>query len=145
MLRVERVESQSQAARPLVDVGLTELISRHSGMPFERCLGMPSTDPAFRSEQARSFAATDPDQRIKATGVALSVRGYIAAARTGGEDAMSTNVLAALQAEEDLIVSGVPDAETDSALRPRWCGPSQVPGQRQRADIGRVRALVWKP
>lgn len=117
--RIEQMESQSQAVRNLIELGLIELIGRHAGVPFERCLAMPETDPAVLVDQTRSFVATDADRRIKATRVALFVLGYLPGVGSSGEDAAYRRSLAAFQVDEHLIASGVLDPDTDAALRRR--------------------------
>jgi curli biogenesis system outer membrane secretion channel CsgG len=115
--RVDRVESQSQAVRNLIELGLIELIGRHAGVPFQRCLAAPTAAPPVIRAEERSFGAMLPDQKIRAALVALVVLGYLPGPASGVPDGAFRIAVAKFQVDEHLIASGEVDVDTNAALR----------------------------
>ncbi|MCX7560509.1 hypothetical protein OS190_13110 [Sulfitobacter sp. F26204] len=73
-LRIKRVESEAQAARNLIELGVIELLGRHSGVPYTRCLQGPysgageqpaSDTETFEAAQKHIKMATPKVQRVQ--------------------------------------------------------------------------------
>lgn len=115
-LKFQRLESTGQAVRNLVELGVIELLGRHSGVPYWSCLSLPSTEarPAARAE--RDFIRGSASSQITEVQELLISLGRLPAPATGQRDAATRAALSQYQAERGLIATGRADFDTQQAL-----------------------------
>jgi hypothetical protein len=140
-LRVARVESLGQAVRSLIELGVIELLGRHSGVPYERCLlpALGATDgaapgvaaatpgtlavgatagegaaaPVSGAATHRQDARSDEVQALQA---ALILLGHFDPPTTGTMDSRTRTALQAFQRQEAILPTGRLDGETRRRL-----------------------------
>ena len=117
-LQINRVESIGQAVRNLIELGVIELLGRHSGVPYWTCLSTPETDPLINSSGERAFVQLSESEKITETQQALSMLDYLGQGYIAGVlDHQTRNALARYQADEQLIASGTIDYDVLQSLR----------------------------
>ncbi|MCE0503918.1 CsgG/HfaB family protein [Roseivivax sp. GX 12232] len=122
-LQVDRLESNGQAARNLIELGVLELLGRFAEVPYWECLARPETDArrAARAEQAHHARPGTAQRREAAKHLAQLDRlpGAPSARNvSANRDRVAVSrAIAKFQAEVGLIASGEPDFDTLQALR----------------------------
>jgi len=116
-LRIERIESRSQAVRNLIEVGAIELLGRHAGVPYWTCLDGAPTDAKGNEKQERQTRHQSEAAQIAEAQDLLSKMGFLQAHETGALDAATRRALSAFQSRNNLLPNGVVDFDTLRELR----------------------------
>jgi len=64
-LQLDRIESQGQAVRNLIELSMIELVGRHRGVPYWQCLSSIETDPKRNNRQEHIFTARPHSAALK--------------------------------------------------------------------------------
>lgn len=153
-LQVDRLESNGQAARNLIELGVLELLGRFSQVPYWECLAQPTTDArsAARAEHlhhgrpgtAQRREAAELLARLGRLPKALDSRN----ASAKRNRAAASRAIAKFQAEVGLIASGEPDFDTLEALRAAIAerdAHAQAPDKQAPANaVANINAVVSK-
>lgn len=123
-LNLDTIESQGQAVRSLIELGLIEMLGRHSGVPFWECLSLPSTNAQQmarleRRHEAATGAAhgeTSGGERLRQAQYMLGALGYVAVRASGTPDHATRAALSRFQAQQGLLSHGRLDFDTYTAL-----------------------------
>jgi len=75
-VQINRVESESQAVRNLIEVGLIELLGRHARVPYWTCLAQPVTSAKSNGKKERKFTRTLPEGELLAAQQMLHETAY---------------------------------------------------------------------
>ncbi|MEM7440532.1 MAG: peptidoglycan-binding domain-containing protein [Pseudomonadota bacterium] len=118
-VQINRIESNGQAVRNLIEVSLIELIGRHSGVPYWTCLSLPDTNAKSNSVKERKFTYGSDREQLKTAQTALIKLGYLKGAVTGKRDAKTRAAIASFQADEHVLVNGNLDFDTMRRLEKR--------------------------
>ncbi|WP_270725971.1 peptidoglycan-binding domain-containing protein [Shimia sp. Alg240-R146] len=116
-LRIERVESRSQAVRNLIEVGAIELLGRHAGVPFWTCLDAPTTDAKNNEAHERQTRKGSEAARIAEAQDHLTRLGMLRGGENGVLDAQTRRALSTFQGQHNLLPNGVVDFDTLQELR----------------------------
>ncbi|MEL6317989.1 MAG: peptidoglycan-binding protein, partial [Pseudomonadota bacterium] len=76
-------EGRGQAVRTLMDYSLIELVGKWTKVPYQRCLELPSTDPAVMQTARERYDDLDPEARTRAVQIALAATGEYAGPANG--------------------------------------------------------------
>lgn len=141
-LKVDSVESQGQAVRSLVELGLIEMLGTYAGVPFWECLSRPGLDAYQVAQEERLHAVknVNPDQLRRAQHT-LATLGHGSVRASGKMDAATRQALSRFQAREGLLANGSLDFDTMRALEKAHAGiqpkpappPKPVRSKRQTA------------
>lgn len=116
-LELESVESQGQAVRSLVELGLIEMLGTYAGVPFWECLSRPDL-AAFETaqkERRHTVLGVGPG-RLREFQRTLAVLGHGPVPATGRMDDATRKALSRFQASEGLLANGSLDFDTLRAL-----------------------------
>jgi hypothetical protein len=76
-VQINRVESESQAVRNLIEVGLIELLGRHAGVPYWQCLAQPTTSAESNGQRERKFTKSQQQEELLTAQKMLRDLGYL--------------------------------------------------------------------
>ncbi len=133
--RIERIESQSQAVRNLIEVGAIELIGRHASVPYWTCLGNPTTDPKNNERLERAHRHEANVSTITSAQSKLVQLGFLQSHQKGVLDDATRKAISSFQDSQNLLPNGVLDFDTLRALNtsPGFSTlPAPVPVQTNR-------------
>ncbi len=140
-LKINRVESNGQAVRNLIELGVIELLGRHAGVPYWTCLSRPDADPHRNSRVERDFVRSADARQIAEVQSALARLGVLSSAyRPGIPDAATRAAIAGFQAHEGLIASGNVDFDLIQRVRQRLAEKAARDAQ-AAAKAARPRAV----
>lgn len=119
-ISIERVESQSQAVRNLVELGVIELLGKHAGVPYWECLESPTTNARKQEVKERNFVygLTDKVQVSTAQNMLISL-GYLSGKPTARLDDATKRAISRFQADEHLLPNGILDFDLMERLEER--------------------------
>ncbi|WP_162933018.1 peptidoglycan-binding domain-containing protein [Roseovarius sp. EL26] len=119
-ISIERVESQSQAVRNLVELGVIELLGKHAGVPYWQCLDSSATNARKQEQQERSFVygMTDNVEVTTAQSMLITL-GYLAGTANGRLDVATKRAISRFQADENLLPNGILDFDLMERLDER--------------------------
>lgn len=121
-LTIERVESESQAVRNLVELGVIELLGRHSGVPYWTCLEHPATDAKAEEQAERKLIRGSPQDAVRQAQGMLIALGRLSGTPTGQLDPATRRAISTFQAEENILPSGTVDYDLIRRLKDRASG-----------------------
>ena len=149
-ISVERIESQGQAVRNLIELGLIELLGKHAGVPYWQCLEATSVDARAAERRERRHVLGRDD--IAEVQTQLAALGYLNAPASGTLDAATRRAISRFQADQNLVPSGEVDFDlidrlgektaTRQETAPAGAKPAVAPA---KTPSGMRRALVPKP
>lgn len=116
-LRIERIESKSQAVRNLIEVGVIELLGRHSGVPYWTCLDSSKGDAKNNEQLEKNNQRTLEKTRLSEAQDLLSALGYLGGHKGGQLDAATRRALSTFQGRNNLLPNGIVDFDTMRRLR----------------------------
>lgn len=116
-LEISRVESTGQAVRHLIELGLIELLGRHSGVAYWDCLSLEPTNTRNLERDEREFTATPEPMRIEEAQRLLVQIGALSKRPTGKMDLTTKRAVSVFQANQGLIANGVVNYDTIQHLR----------------------------
>lgn len=116
-LHIERVESKSQAVRNLIEVGIIELLGRHSGVPYWTCLETPEVNAKRNEKRERQVAHTTDAARITEAQDLLVSMKLLKSHSKGELDAATRRAVSTFQSRHRLLPNGIVDFDTLEALR----------------------------
>lgn len=116
-VEISRVESQSQAVRNLIELGLIELLGRHAGVPYWSCLSLPQNDSKAERDRERRFENTATDQNIAEAQTLLMALGYYSGTIDNALGPQTRAAISRFQADEKLLPNGVVDFDLLQRLR----------------------------
>lgn len=126
-LTIERIESESQAVRNLVELGIIELLGRHSGVPYWTCLENPSTDARVSEKDEKQFVRGSSQQAVSHAQEMLIQLGLLEGEPTGSLSPSTRRAISKFQARENLIPSGTVDFDLIQRLEQKTQGlPSET-------------------
>ena len=133
-LQIERVESQGQAVRSLIELGLIEMLGTYAGVPFWECLSRPGLNATATARDERRHRALDPSL-IKEAQETLHALGYRDVVQSGQLNKQTRRALAHFQAHHGLLSNGSLDFDTQRLLRQKRpqmiSGANQAPKRRE--------------
>lgn len=114
---IDTLESDGQAVRSLIELGLIEMLGNYTGVPFWECLSKPEVN-AFDTGRAERSHIRDGDDlaRLKVAQGTLFSLGYTDVQLTGKMDMHTRRALAKFQAQQGILASGALDFDTYRAL-----------------------------
>lgn len=118
-ISVNRVESESQAVRNLVELGLIELIGRHAGVPYWTCLAAPETNAKKNERREKWFTRTRLPSTTPQVQKMLAALGYLSVPFEEGLGPKTRSAIARFQADEDMLPNGIVDFDLSERLRLR--------------------------
>ena len=118
-LQIDRVESEGQAVRSLIELGIIELLGKHSGVPYWTCLEDPATNARATEARHREHVWRLDRSEIRTAQTMLINLGYLTGTPTGQLDASTRRAISTFQAEENLLPNGVVDFDLMERLRER--------------------------
>ncbi len=124
-VQINRVESQSQAVRNLIEVGLIELLGRHSGVPYWTCLAQPVTSAKSNGRKERKFTRKQENGQVEQAQEMLIRLGYLADNSESGNGPKTRAAISAFQAQEKILPNGIVDFDLIVLLK-RRLGMDQV-------------------
>lgn len=124
-VQINRVESQSQAVRNLIEVGLIELLGRHSGVPYWTCLAQPVTSAKSNGRKERKFTRKQVGGQVKQAQEMLVQLGYLSNSNESGNGPKTRAAISAFQAHEKILPNGIVDFDLIVLLK-RRLGMDQV-------------------
>lgn len=143
-ISIERIESQGQAVRNLVELGLIELLGKHSGVPYWECLNSPSVDA--RAEQRRERQHVMRPKDVKQVQSQLISLGYLQGRPTSELDAKTRSAISRFQADQNLLPNGQLDFDLIERLqqvtRSAPSQPDVPPTTKSTAPPARTAASV---
>lgn len=116
-LRIERVESRSQAVRNLIEVGAIELLGRHAGVPYWTCLDSVTTNAQQNERKERAVRQETEVGRVVEAQEILSSLGELPAYERGHLDQATRRALSRFQTRNNLLPNGIVDFDTLRILR----------------------------
>lgn len=121
-LQLNRIESQGQAVRSLIELGTIELLGRHARVPYWECLNIRTTNERVTTKEEQTFLALP--HNFKATQAQLLLRrlGYYDGPKTGVMDRQTRRAISKFQADQKLIATGDLDFDTWERLQERALG-----------------------
>lgn len=128
-LHIERIESKSQAVRNLIEVGIIELLGRHSGVPYWTCLETPGVNAQRNEKRERQVVRTTDAARITEAQNLLVSMNLLQSHKKGELDAATRRAVSTFQSKHRLLPNGIVDFDTLEALR----RAASTPGQRRPA------------
>ena len=133
-LQINRIESNGQAVRNLIEVSAIELIGRHSGVPFWHCLSEENTDAQKNSFAEQQFHSQGSPNLVLEAQKTLAMMNKYSGKATGKLDRPTRPAIAAFQAEENLLVNGTVDFDTFERLRTRASEHENRFGKSEKSD-----------
>lgn len=118
-LRIDRVESKGQAVRNLIELGAIELLGRHAGVPYWKCLAREDTDGARRRREARAFLTETDAEQVREAETLLTALGLSEAEPDGALDPAERAIIQSIQREEGLVPDGTVNFDLVRRLRLR--------------------------
>ncbi|MEE2944832.1 MAG: peptidoglycan-binding domain-containing protein, partial [Pseudomonadota bacterium] len=118
-VRLDRIKSQGQAVRNLIELSLIELIGRHRGVPYWQCLSSIETDAKRSNLQEHAFTARTQKSALIELQRGLTQLDYYNGPVNGQNSAAMRRVIGKFQADEQLVVNGIADFDTLKRLRIR--------------------------
>ncbi len=141
-LTIERVESESQAVRNLVELGVIELLGRHAGVPYWTCLEHPATDAKTEEKAERALVRSNPKQATHQAQVMLIALGRLSGTPTGELDAATRRAISTFQAEQNILPSGTVDYDLIRRLKEQTGGIPSGPALMQSAPAAAPAAAA---
>ncbi len=141
---IERIESEGQAVRNLVELGVIELLGRHSGVPYWTCLEHPSTDAKAAQRDERQVTRSSESKRVREAQEMLIDLGLLKGTPTGQLDAGTRQAISSFQARENLVPSGEADYDLIRRLEQRT-GRRADPLQREPVQPAETAAASSPP
>jgi hypothetical protein len=117
-IQIDRVESQSQAVRNLIEVGLIELLGRHAGVPYWNCLALPVTSGSANGKDERKFVQSIGATKLQDVQQMLVTLGYLQGGMPFGP-AQTSAAIGKFQADEKLLPNGIVDFDLVVLLKRR--------------------------
>ncbi|MEM6620295.1 MAG: peptidoglycan-binding domain-containing protein [Pseudomonadota bacterium] len=146
-LEIERVESQSQAVRNLIELGLIELLGRHAGVPYWTCLAIPDTSARQNEKLERKWQRSQRPAPLGDVQMMLAALGYLSQPFEAALGARTRSAIARFQADEDMLPNWVLDYDLSARLFQRTRGKVDLTPDPRRtaappAPVGPTRAAV---
>jgi hypothetical protein len=119
-VQINRVESQSQAVRNLIEVGMIELLGRHAGVPYWTCLAAPNTSAQKNGKRERAFVRQTDAKFIDQAKDTLTTLGYLS--QTVHEDGLgplTRDAISRFQADQKVLPNGIVDFDLITLLKRR--------------------------
>ncbi|NQY60906.1 peptidoglycan-binding domain-containing protein [Cognatishimia sp.] len=118
-VQLDRIESQGQAVRNLIELSAIELVGRHRNVPYWRCLSSIETDAKRNNLQEHVFAAQGQGAALRELQQGLILLGLYDGEVDGKQSREMRRVIGKFQANEQLVVNGIADFDTLKRLRIR--------------------------
>lgn len=118
-VQINRVESQSQAVRNLIEVGLIELLGTHSRVPYWTCLAQPVTSAKSNGRKERKFTRSQDAGQVKQVQEMLIRLGYLSNSAEQGNGPKTRAAISAFQAREKILPNGIVDFDLIVLLKRR--------------------------
>ena len=115
-LKIERVESEGQAVRSLIELGLIEMLGNYTGVPFWKCLSAPEANAQKAAVSEKKHIAGNKSEKLKTAQYMLKTLGYGNVQPTGKMDEHTKQALSRFQAQQFLLINGTLDFDTFLAL-----------------------------
>lgn len=116
-LHIERIESKSQAVRNLIEVGIIELLGRHSGVPYWTCLETPGVDAQRNEKRERQMVRSTDAALITEAQELLVAMKLLGHHKKGELDSATRRAVSTFQSKSRLLPNGIVDFDTLEALR----------------------------
>lgn len=114
-ISIDRVESQGQAVRNLIELGLIELLGKHAGVPYWQCLQGDMTDARAAQKRERKHVLTGAETKgIQRRLIAL---GYLSGSPSGTLDSATRQAITRFQTKHHLIANGEVDFDFIERLK----------------------------
>lgn len=114
---VEKIESNGQAVRNLIELGVIELLGRHAGVPYWTCLETPQTNASRNEAQEKQVFEQPQKEKILEAQTMLISLGLLSGRPHGKLDGRTRRALSTFQGKNGLLPNGIADFDTLVALR----------------------------
>lgn len=138
-LQIRRVESESQAVRNLVELGLIELLGRHAGVPYWTCLALPDTNAKVSEKTEKGYVRRTQPVPLSEVQSMLATLGYLDAPFETTLGQRTRSAISRFQADERVLPNGILDFDLVDRLK------RKVEGQMQLDPNPRASVLRTKP
>ncbi|WP_035256462.1 peptidoglycan-binding domain-containing protein [Actibacterium mucosum] len=118
-LSISQVESNAQAVRNLIELGVIELLGRHAEVPYWQCLSLPETRTPRTEIEEHAFEAALTPTKVRKVQEALIVLGYLDGTPNGKLDQPTRRAIGHFQTSEHLIANGRIDFDLAQRLEQR--------------------------
>jgi hypothetical protein len=109
-------EGKSQAVRTLIEFSVIELLGRYTGVPYQRCFQLDSTDPLQVKMNREVYDKLKPDEQIRSIQLALRSSGEYRGAADGVKSQEFATDISAAKNKRGLIPNGRVDFQLFNAL-----------------------------
>ncbi len=144
-VQINRVESESQAVRNLIEVGLIELLGRHAGVPYWTCLAQPVTSAKSNGKQERKFTRTLPEGELENAQQMLQALGYLKAPFEPKIGQRTRRAISRFQADVKILPNGVLDFDLMVLLKRRMAVHEQTSRKTKPPMVKKKPQPVRKP
>ncbi|GHA49173.1 hypothetical protein GCM10008927_12940 [Amylibacter ulvae] len=118
-IQINRVESQGQAVRNLIELGILELLGRHAKVPYWDCLNLRTTHQKRTNLHETGFHAKPRPVLMNQVQDYLRQVGYYSGKNTGMLDRKTRIAVSKFQADQKLIATGEVDFDLFERLKER--------------------------
>ncbi|PIB26495.1 hypothetical protein BFP76_11325 [Amylibacter kogurei] len=118
-IQMNRIESQGQAVRNLIELGVLELLGRHAKVPYWDCLNLRTTHQKRTNLHESGFHAKPRPVLMNQVQDYLRRLGYYAGKNTGMLDRKTRIAVSKFQADQKLIATGEVDFDLFERLKER--------------------------
>lgn len=125
-VQISRVESESQAVRNLIEVGLIELLGQHAGVPYWTCLSQPVTSAKSNGKQERKFTRKLPLGSLEKAQGMLQALGYLKKPFEPEIGQRTRRAISQFQADAKILPNGVLDFDLMVLLKRRMAVHEQT-------------------
>lgn len=108
-VQINRVESEGQAVRNLIEVGLIELLGRHAGVPYWTCLAETHTSAKSNGKKERKFVNSLASGHLQEAQEMLLALGYLKQPLEQDLGPRTRRAISRFQADNDILPNGILD------------------------------------
>lgn len=144
-VQIDRVESESQAVRNLIEVGLIELLGRHAGVPYWSCLAQPVTSAKSNGKKERQFTRTLPEGELENAQRMLQALGYLKAPFEPEIGQRTRRAISRFQADAKILPNGILDFDLMVLLKRRMAAQEKASRKAKPPVISKKPQPVTKP
>ena len=134
-ISIDRIESQSQAVRNLIELGVIELLGRHADVPYWQCLATPETDSKQQQKSEYGHLKKGGRQLLISAQDMLISLGYLSGRPTGQLNQNTRRAIAQFQSKENLLPNGIVDFDLMKRLQKRIDERRRPKGEKQAKPV----------
>lgn len=121
-VQINRIESESQAVRNLIELGLIELIGKHAGVPYWTCLALPQTSARQGERKEKRYVRAPSPAPLPEAQTMLTALGYLSEPHEAALGPKTRAAIARFQADNNILPNGILDYDLSERLRRKTGG-----------------------